>query len=130
METNIEASIECDILIESELHNDIIEQFAYFKNNSKRIENLETILDYEKRYEIYKLKHQKADIEFNKEEEKLIEEERKREEERLRKLEEDKLKLEDSKNAINKDRNRFAITEEYKESWKIYFEEFRNFKID
>lgn len=130
LETNIEISIECETLIESELHNDIIEQFTYFKNSSKKIETLETILDYEKRYEIYKLKHQKADLEFNKEEEKLIEEERKREEERLRKLEEDKLKLEDSKNTINKDRNRFAITEEYKESWKLYFEEFKNFKIE
>ncbi|MBL0052916.1 MAG: phospholipase D family protein [Bacteroidetes bacterium] len=92
LETNIETSVECNTTTDSLLHKDLIEQLNYFKTKSKRIETLETILDYEKRYKVYKEKHQIADKEFEKEEEKINEEERKREEERLRKIEEEKRK--------------------------------------
>jgi HKD family nuclease len=128
LESNIETSVECDTVTNSLLHQEVIEQFKYFEAKSKKVEILETILDYENRYNIYRLKHKIADLEFEKEELKIIESERKREEERLRKIEEEKLKTKVSKNTSNKDRNRFAITDEYKESWKIYFEEFKKFK--
>lgn len=128
LETNIETSIECNTTTDSLLHTDLLEQLHYFKTKSKRIETLETILDYEKRYKVYKEKHQIADKEFEKEEEKINEEERKREEERLLKIEEEKIK----KNNSNSDttRNRFVISDDYKKSWPIYFEEFKQFKIE
>ncbi|MFZ4797792.1 MAG: phospholipase D-like domain-containing protein [Bacteroidia bacterium] len=128
LETNIETSVECNTTIDSTLHNDLLEQLDYFRTKSKRIELLETILDYEKRYKVYKEKHQIADKEFEKEEEKITEAERKREEEKLLKIEEEKRK----KLAFDSDkaRDRFAISEDYKKSWPIFFEEFKQFKIE
>lgn len=128
LETNIETSIECNTTTESQFHNELIEQLEYFKTKSKRIETLETILDYEKRFEVYKLKHQIADEEFEIEEEKISEEERKREEERLRKIEEEKRRKTNPTSDSTK--NRFAISDEYKKSWPIYFEEFKQFKTE
>ncbi len=128
LENNIETSIECDTTIDSLLHKDLMEQFTYFNTKSKKIEILETILDYEKRYKIYRERHKIADIEFKKEEEKIIERERLREEERYRKIEEEKLKSKQSTSTSERNRNRFLITDEYKETWLIYFNEFIEFK--
>jgi HKD family nuclease len=128
LENNIETSIECDTTIDSLLHKDLMEQFTYFNTKSKKIEILETILDYEKRYKIYRERHKIADIEFKKEEEIIIERERLREEERHRKIEEEKLKSKQSTSTTERNRNRFLITDEYKETWLIYFNEFIEFK--
>lgn len=128
LETNIEISIECNTTTDSLLHNDLIEQITHFKTKSKRVEKLETILDYEKRYKIYREKHQIADKEFEKEEEKINEEERKREEDRLRKIEEEKSKKTNPNSDPTKDR--FVISDEYKKNWLINFEEFKQFKIE
>ncbi len=130
LETNIETSIECDITIDSLLHSDLIEQLKYFNSISKRIEILETILDYEKRYKIYREKQKIAITEFEKEEEIIIENEKLREEERKRKVEEAKLKNKQAKITSDKLGDRFAISNAYKENWIIKFEEFKQFKIE
>ncbi len=130
LETNIETSIVCDSTTDSQLHKDLMEQLTLFRVKSKRIELLETILDYENRYNLYKQKHQIADIEFEKEEQIIIESERKREEERLRKIEKENLKTKQSSNTSDKSKDRFAISDQYRETWSIYFEEFKQFKAE
>ena len=128
LETNIETSIECNTTIDSIFYNDILEQLNYFRTKSKEIEKLETILDYEKRYKVYKEKHQIADKAFEKEEQKIAEAERKREEERLLKIEQEKRK--NTASDYDTSRDRFAISDHYKKSWPLFFEEFKQFKIE
>ncbi|SEA68422.1 HKD family nuclease [Flavobacterium gillisiae] len=130
LETNIETSIESNTTIDSILYNDILEQLSYFRTKSKRIERLETILDYEKRYKVYKEKHQIADKAFEKEEQKIAEAERKREEERLLKIEQEKEKRKNPASDSDTSRDRFAISDDYKKSWPLFFEEFKQFKIE
>ena len=128
LETNIETSIECDTTTDSLLHNDLIEQFNYFNSISKKIEILETLLDYEKRYKIYREKQKIAIFEFEKEEEIIIENEKKREEERLKQLELEKLKNKPVRKPSATKKNRNIITPEYMASWPSFFEEFKVFK--
>ena len=129
LESNIESSIEFETTTNTLLHLELNEQLLFFKTKSLKIDSLETILDYENRYKIYREKHKKADFEFKKQEEIIIENERKRDEERLRKIEEEKKKRKQSTNS-NNPKNRFVITDEYKESWKVDFEKFKSFKIN
>jgi HKD family nuclease len=130
LQTNIEASIECTSTTDSILYRDLIEQFEHFKLNSKIIDSVQTILDYENRFELYKQKHKIADNEFSKEEEIIIERERKREEERLKQLELEKLKNKPVSKPTTTKKNRIVITPEYRASWPAFFEEFKVFKSE
>lgn len=128
LETNIETSVVCETTTDSFIFNSLTEQLHFFKTKSNRIEILETITDYENRYEIYRQKHKAADLEFDIEEQIIIENERKREEERLRKAEEINKKESKSSKKSDKKYDRFAISQEYKDTWLNYFEQFKVFK--
>lgn len=128
--TNIETSVVCDTTTDSLIYKSLMEQLLFFKTKSNRIEVLETINDYENRYTIYKQKHQLADFEFEIEEQIIIDKEKKREEERLRAIEELNQKKKQSSKKKNKNYDRFSISDDYRESWPNYFEEFKIFKTE
>lgn len=126
--SNIETSLVCDTTTDSIVYKSLMDDLHFFKTKAKQIEILETITDYESRYKIYRHKHQVADKEFEIEEQKIIESERIREEERLRKLEEQRKENIKSTNSKDKQYDRFAISNDYRESWPNYYEEFKIFK--
>ncbi|MBI1780712.1 MAG: Helicase associated domain protein [Sphingobacteriales bacterium] len=126
--TNIETSVACETTTDSIIYKSLIEELLFFKTKSNKIEVLETIADYENRYKIYRQKHQNADLEFEIEEQVIIDNEKKREEERLRIIEEQNQKKKQLSKLKGKHYDRFAISNEYRESWQNYFEEFKSFK--
>ncbi|WP_394777141.1 phospholipase D-like domain-containing protein [Flavobacterium sp.] len=131
--TNVETSIEITSNSESIINSDLKRLFESFNHTSNHINNIQIILDYERRFDLYKKKHKAADIEFKNEEQLIIEEERKREEERLKKEEEERLKKENKKKPSKpklrrSSENRLVITPEYLKTWPSIFEEFKEFR--
>ena len=131
--TNIETSIEFIADNDSNIHYDIKSLFKSLHQNTIDIDNIQPILNYEKRFKIYKQKHKVADFEFANEEQLIIENEKKREEERLQNEEEKRLKRENEKKLDNPkqystSKNKLVITPQYLETWPSLFEEFKTFK--
>jgi len=124
LKTNIETSVKLCFDSDSNFDIQFKELFKHFESKSTLINSQEIISDYEKRYLIYRDKHNQADKDFIKEELLLLEEEKKREEERLKKKAE---RTKPNGERDHKEEN-LKITPEYLLSWPEKLEEFKLYK--
>lgn len=122
--TNIETSLKLSFATATSIDNQFNQLFLDFESKSTLINSKAIIASYEKRYAIYRDKHNNADLDFIKAEELLNEQE-------IREAEGEKNKKQQTGTTINdRDRKeeRLKITPEYLRSWPDKFEEFKIFK--
>ena len=122
LETNIEASLQIETELNSNIDNDIKSLISSFNEFSIHIKNEQTISNYENRYNAYKLKHTEADNQFEIELQKIIELELAKN----KRLDEKNKSL---KNENPKPRNRnVQVTDKDYADFEIYFPQYKEYK--
>src|SRR5690606_10314466 len=106
LESNIETSLSIEFLHNSDIDNQIKEQFEFIKTNSTKVLNLQPIVEYE---ELYDYLHQNLD-------------------EAEKKFIDEKKRILKKRTTIKPRKRKLTITKEYLESWPDKFEEFKTWK--